>query len=90
MNLVNEQHVARLERGEDAGQIAGFVEHRARRNLEAYTQFVGDDVAQRGLTQARRTVEQRVVERFATVFGSLNKHAEVVNNLALAVEVVEV
>ena len=89
MYLVDEQHVARLERGEYAGKVAGTVEHRAAGYLEAHAQLVGDDVRQRGLAKARRAVKQRVVERFATVFRSLDKDFKVVNHGLLSAEISE-
>ena len=62
MNLVDEKHVVFIEGSEDAGKVAGLVEHRARSNLEAYAEFVGYDVAESGFSQSRRTVEQGMVE----------------------------
>ena len=87
--LIDEKHVARLQRREDAGQVTGLVEHRAGRDLETHAQLVGNDIAQRCLAQSRRSVEQRMVERLTTVFGGLHKDAQVVDHLPLAVEVVK-
>ena len=89
MYLVNEQHVVRFERGEQSGQVAGLVEHGARGDLEAHAQFVGNDVAQRGLAQPGRAVEQGVVERFAAQACRLDKHLKVVHHLVLSAEVAE-
>ena len=41
--LVNEEHIVGLERGQDAGQVAGLVEDGSGGNLEAHAQLVGDD-----------------------------------------------
>ena len=87
--LVDEQHVAWLERGENTSQVARLIEHWAGGNLKAYAEFVGDDVRQGGLTKSWRAVKQRVVERFATIFCSLNKHLEVLYNALLTAEVME-
>ena len=89
MYLVDEEHVARLERGEYAGQVARLVEHGAAGELEAHAQLVGNDVAQCGLAQAGRTVQQGVVERLATVFGGLNEDLQVLHHLLLTAEVAE-
>ena len=59
--LVNEENVVRFQGRQYAGQVAGFVKHRAGCQFEAHTQFVGNDVAQCGLAQARRSVQQGVV-----------------------------
>ena len=63
VDLVDEEDVVGFERGEQARQIAGFVEHGAGRHFESDAQFVGDDVRQCRLAQSGRPVEQRVVER---------------------------
>ena len=89
MYLVDEEHVVGLKTGEDACQVAGLVEHRAAGDFEAHTQFVGNDVAERGLAQSGRTVQQRVVEGFAAVAGSLNKHLKIIYHMALSAEVGE-
>ena len=67
----------------------GLSEHGPRCDFETYAQFVGDDVAQRRLAQSRRTVQECMVERFATVFGSLDKDTEVLDDLLLSAEVTE-
>lgn len=89
MNLVDKQHVVLLQRCQNTGQVARLVEHRTGGNLKAYAEFVGDDVRQGGLTKSWRAVKQRVVERFATIFCSLNKHLEVLYDALLTAEVVE-
>ena len=87
--LVDEQHIARLERCKYAGQIAGLIEHRTAGELESHAQLVGNDIAQSGLSQSRRTVQQRMVERLAAIFGSLDKHFKVLHHLLLTAEVGE-
>ena len=89
VNLVDEQHVVRLERRQYACQVARLVEHGTARQLEAHAQLVGNDVAQRGLSQSGRAVQQGVVERLAAVFGGLYEHLEVLHHLLLSAEVAE-
>ena len=89
VNLVNEQHVARFERSEDASEVARLVEHRSARNLEAHAQFVGYNVAKRCLAQSWGAVQQRVVERFAAVLRRLDEHFEVLHHLLLSAEIAE-
>ena len=89
MYFVDEEHVVRLERGEQSGQVAGLVEHRAAGELEAHSQFVGNNVREGGLAQSGRAVEQGVIERLATIFGGFHKDAQVFYHVALAAEVVE-
>jgi hypothetical protein len=89
VNLVDEQHVVLLQRGEDAGQVAGLVEHGTAGELEAYAELVGDNVAQRGLSQSGRPVQKRVVEGLAAIFGGFHEHFEVLHDFLLSAEVVE-
>lgn len=90
VNLVDEQDIVRLQAGQYAGKVARLVEYRAGSYLEAHAQFVGNDVAQRGLSQSRRAVQQHVVQCFASQSGCLYKNAQVVHHLVLPAEVLEV
>ena len=67
MDLVDEQHVARLEVREQRGEVAGPLEHRARGLAQVHADLVRDDVRERGLAEARRAEEQHVVERLAAL-----------------------
>ena len=87
--LVDEEHVVGLQRCQYAGEVARFVEHRTARYLESHSQFVGNDVAERRLSQSWRSVQQRVVERFAAVFRRLYEHLQVFHHLLLSAEVTE-
>jgi hypothetical protein len=73
VDFVDEQHVVRFEVGQDGGQVAGALEHRAGGLAQVDAHFGGDDVGQRGLAQARRAEEQHVVERLAALAGGLMK-----------------
>ena len=63
MDLIDEQHVARLQIGQDRRQVAGPLQHRTGGLAQVDAQLGGDDVRQRGLAQARRTEDQHVIER---------------------------
>ena len=89
MDFVDEEHVIRLQRSQDTGQIARLVQYRAGRDLETHAQFVGYDVAQRGLPQSRRTVQQSMVEGLAPVLGSLDENFQVFHHLQLSAEIPE-
>ena len=65
MNLVDEQHVARLQIGEQCREIAGPLEHRARGLAQVDAELGGDDVRQRRLAETRRPEDQHVIERLA-------------------------
>ena len=79
--LVYEEYVVRLQRGEDAREVTGLVEHRPAGELETHTEFIGYDVGQRGLAEAGWAVEQGVVERLTTVFCCLDEHFQVADRL---------
>ena len=89
MDLVDEQHVALAEPGEDGGQVAGPFERRARGDVQADLELGRHDAGERGLAQARRTGEEQVVDRLCPPAGGLEDDAEVLLELALADEVVE-
>ena len=65
MDLIDEQHIARLQVGEQRGEIASALDHRARRTAQIDPEFIGDHVRQCGLAQTRRSENQYMIERFA-------------------------
>ena len=85
VDLVDEQHAARLEVGEDRGEVAGALEHRPRGHLERHAHLGGDDVRQRRLAEPRRAEQQHVVERLRRRDARRgDEHAEVGGDLLLA------
>ena len=86
VDLVDEQHVAVFEVGQQRGQVAGLGDHRARGGAEADAQLARHDLGQRGLAEARRAGEQHVVERLAARLGRLDEDAQVGARLLLADE----
>lgn len=89
MYLVDEKYVAGLKRCQDTRQVSRLVKDWTRSNLESHAKLIGDNIAQRGLTQTGWTIEQSMVERLATVFSGLDEDTEVVDNSLLTVEVVK-
>ena len=53
MDLVDEQHVALVELGEDRGEVAGALERGSRGDLHLHAELDGDDAGERGLAQTR-------------------------------------
>ncbi len=86
MDLVDEQNVARLEIGQERGEIAGFGNDRSRGGAEIDAEFARHDLRQRGLAEARRADEQHVVERFLARARRLDEHREIGARLFLADE----
>ena len=89
VNLIDEKHIIFLQRGENTRQIAWLVQHRTRSHLKTHAQLVGDDVAQRCLSQARRAMQQCMVKGFPTKTSSLHKHTQVLHHLCLSAEIVK-
>jgi hypothetical protein len=52
MDLVDEQHVARLEAREDGREVAGPFDHGARRRTQRHAELLRDDVRERRLAEA--------------------------------------
>ena len=65
VDLVDEQHVAVVEVGEDGGEVAGAFERGPARDAQADVHLGGHDPRERGLAEAGRTGEQEVVDRLA-------------------------
>ena len=65
VDLVDEEDAARLERGQEAGDVGLALERRAGGLDHRHPQLGGDDVGERGLAEAGRPGEQDVVERLA-------------------------
>ena len=89
MYLVDKEHIMRLKRHQYARQVARLIEHRPRRHLEAHAKLIGHDVGQRGLSQTRRPVQQRMVESLTAQTRRLHEDSQIRNYFFLAAEVVE-
>ncbi|MGY4299268.1 hypothetical protein ACVWXN_007363 [Bradyrhizobium sp. i1.4.4] len=87
MDLVDEEHVALFEVGEERGEIAGLGDHRTRGRAKADAELLGDDLRQRGLAEAGRAYEQHVIERLAALACRLDEDREVLARLLLADEI---
>ena len=89
MDLVDEQHVADFEVGEDGGHVGLAFEGRSRRGDDVHAHLVGDDVGQRGLPQPGRARQQHVVERLPSATGRLDEDGELLPQHGLARETLE-
>ena len=69
VDLVDEEDAARLERGEEGGDVGLALERRAGGLDHRHAELGGDDVGERGLAEPRRAGEQDVVERLAAARG---------------------
>ena len=58
MDFIDEQHIAFLEIGEQAGEVGGFFNRWAAGGAQVGTHGFGDDVGQRGFAQPGRAGQQ--------------------------------
>ena len=72
VDLVDEEHVARLDRGEDRGDVL-LLERGAGDRAEADAELLAHDLRQRRLPEAGRAREQDVVERLAAPLGRVER-----------------
>ena len=89
VDLVDEEHFAVDQVGQDRGQVARLLQHRAGGGPDRRAELVGDHVGERGLAEPGRTVEQHVIERFATLAGRGNRHLQVLAHAVLPDVLVE-
>ena len=89
MDLVDEEHVARLEVGEHGGKIARALHDRPRSRAKADAELAGDDLRERRLAEPGRPMQQHMVERLGPRAGRVDKDAEIVAQGALADELGE-
>lgn len=86
MDLVDEQHVAFFEIGEQGSEIARFGNDRARGRAKADAHFARYDLRQRGLAEPRRAEQQHMIERLGPAPRRLDEHAQIVARRRLADE----
>ena len=76
VDLVHEEDVALLERGEDRGHVALALEGRAGDRADADAELLADDVGEARLSEAGRADEEDVVERLSSPLRGLEGDAE--------------
>jgi hypothetical protein len=77
VDLVDEQHVAGLEIGEQCGEVAAALDGGTTRGAQRCSHLAGDHVGQGGLAQAGRSVEEQVIEGLAPLARRPDEHREV-------------
>ena len=89
VNLVDEQHVARLERREDRRHVALPLERRPGNGAYADAELLADDEREARLAEARGPDEQHVVERLAARLRSGERDRELLLDALLSDELVQ-
>src|SRR5690606_30804863 len=77
VDFVDEEDVPGTQVGEDRRQVAGTLDDRPGSDADIHVHLIGDDVGERGLTQARRPVKEDVVQRLAARLGRLDEDAQI-------------
>jgi hypothetical protein len=89
VDLVDEEDVALLHVGQQAGEVAGLLDDGAGGDADVAAELVAEDEGQGGLAEARRAGEEDVVERLAAALGGADHHLEALDGLGLAGEIGE-
>ena len=84
MDLIDEQHVALFEIGEQRREIAGLGDDGPGSGAKADAELTRDDLRQCGLAEPGRTNEQHMVERLAPLARGLDENGEIGTRLLLA------
>ena len=84
VDLVDEQHVVRFEVGEQRGEIARALQHRARGMAQVDPHLARDDVRQGRFSQTRRAEQQHVIERLFALARRLDEYPKLVADFLLA------
>ena len=89
MNFINKEYVLTVEVGDDGRQISYTLDSRARSNPKVNTHLNGHDIGQGSLTQARRAVEQQMVQSLASSLSGGDSNVQIIFDLRLSVEVLK-
>ena len=84
VDLVDEQDVPLVQRGQDRGQVARALHCRPAGVADVDPELPRDDRGQRGLAEARRAVQEDVVRGLAPALGRLEQNREAGLDLPLA------
>ena len=75
VDLVDKEHITRLQVGKDGRKVARALDGRSRGRLNLRSQLVGEDGSERRLAEARRAREDHVVEALAAALCCLDEDA---------------
>ncbi len=89
MDLIDKEDVAGLKIGQHGRKITRSLEHRTRGYVNLCIHLVGDNVGQCGLSQARWSEDEDVVEALTAVAGRAHEDIEVGHEPSLANKLLE-
>ena len=88
VDLVDEEHVPRLERGENRGDVL-LLQRRARDGAQPDPELLPHDLRERRLAEPGRAGEEHVIERLGPRLGGVERDAKLLLHALLTDEVVE-
>lgn len=83
VDLIDEEHIAWFEVGEDAPEIPDAFDSGTTRHLDPGAHFPGDDVSQGGLAEAGWSIEEHVIDGLTALFRGLDKNFKITLRLFL-------
>ena len=89
MDLVDEQDVALAQAGEDRGEIARALDGRSRCGADLCPDLRGDNICKGRLAEARRAVQQDVIDRLGPMACRIEEDGQVLLDALLARELVQ-
>ena len=89
MYFVYEKYIVGFQRSEESGQITRLVEDGTGSDLKPHAKLIGYDIRQRGLTQPRRAMQQRMIQGLAAQTSCSNEDAQILHHLVLTAKAVE-
>ena len=84
VDFVDEEDVALLEIGEQAGEVAGLFDHRAGGHAHVLAELVAEDEGEGRLAEAGRAGEEDVIQRLAAALGGAHHDLQPLDRLRLA------
>jgi hypothetical protein len=84
VNFIEEENFFAFQRGENGGQVTFAFQEGAGAGLYGDLEFIGDDLGESGFAQARRAVEQDMIEGFAAAAGRFDGNGDIFFNALLA------
>ena len=84
VNFIEKEDFLAFERSKDSGEVAFAFEQRTGAGFDRNVEFIGDDLGESGFAEARRAVEQNVIESFAAAARGFNSDRDVFLDALLA------
>ncbi len=76
MDFIDEEHVAFLQRGQKAREVACLLDHRAGGGGDVGAHGLGHDEGQRRFAETRRAAEEQVLDRIIALFCGGNEDVQ--------------